>query len=81
MEILHITSYLITIEIFALSFTISKKFAIDMCMILALKFRMECAKVKCKYANENPISDFFFYNIYNIDCIHSRNMHDVDVDL
>ena len=73
-----------TIAMFAISLTISKRFAVNMYVIFNIP--LEWVKVKCKYANRKHIHNLLFCNsnFYPV-CRHfheidRRNMHDLDLD-
>ena len=77
-------SYLMEIIMYILSVTVSEIFPVE----IFIPWRLEWAKVKCKYANQKSLSNFVFdgnsnvnFFFYRLPYIHSWNVHDLDLDL
>ena len=57
---LYTTSYLMAIVLLATSFTISKMFAVELCLILTLTIR--AGNGQCKYPKREPMHAYLFNN-------------------
>ena len=69
----YATLYLITIVMFSLSVAIAGIFALKMCMTLTF--------LMCQGQIQNVLFESQFAICYCLQDIHSRNVHDLDLDI